>query len=183
MLPSHVQNVSCILYCASFKRKEEYPSSYTVGNQLSIALLSPSLQPFIFSLLYHMPFTNTCSCLCALLSATSVPLSLVASLFLSRFTLRVVARCAHLRKCARPKSAQVCGSVQKNAVACAKARANEPSWRSTAQYTCTYIGRKRIENQEEAKKRGGDRQAARSLVFTRSVLRWKHLRYREADLN
>lgn len=122
-----------------------------------------------------MPFTDTCSCLCALLSVAFVLLSLVVFLFLSRSALRVIARCAHLRKRARPKSARVCGSVQKKCSSLRKS-ASEPTselmgWRNTAR---TRARASDANGQgTRSRQRRGDRQAARSLAFTRSVSRWK----------
>lgn len=101
--------------------------SSTTENQLSVALLSPSLH--LFPPPPHAVHGHVLVFMCPLryLPASLAPPFLSRSL--SFCIIRVAARRAHLRKRARPKSARVYGSVQKkkkkNAAACAKARANE----------------------------------------------------------
>lgn len=105
---------------------------------------------------------------------------------LSFCIIRVAARCAHLRKRARPKSARVYGSVQKKKMQqLAQKRKRTKRARQAyglEQHRTVHVHVHRSRTDREPGKRQG-RGAARSLAFTRSVSRWKHLRYREADLN
>lgn len=158
-LPSHMQNVSCILYCASFKRKEECPPPCTAWNQLSVALLLLSPQPFAFFLFYYLLAVHghVLVFMCPPLCCLHVSVALRLSLSLSFCITRRCTLCSFAQACAAEERARVrlcakkCSSLRKSA----SERASEPiGWRSTARYTCTCIGRERTENREEAKTGG-----------------------------
>lgn len=182
MLPFHVQNVSCISLLRLFRAQ----GVSSAENQLSVALaLSSALH--LFLLLPHAVHRHVlvfiCPPLCCLSRASLAwRFSFFLSLPLPSCITRRCAMCSFAQACAAEERARVqlcakkCNSLRKSASerACGLAQ-------HRIVYTCTCIGRERVGNRR--RQRRGDRQATRSLAFTRSVARWKHLRYREADLN